>query len=49
MITSEAASMIPETKYAKREESGVLLALWRALLNTLNDRPKLRWNECSSD
>lgn len=31
------------------EESGVLLALWRALLKTLNDRQKLRWNECFID
>ena len=31
------------------EESGVLLALWRALLKTLNDRQKLRWNECFVD
>ena len=31
------------------EESGVLLALWRTLLKTLNDRQKLRWNECFID
>src|SRR5229473_1790031 len=31
------------------EESGVLLALWRAFLNELNDRRKIRWNECFVD
>src|SRR5919109_3214711 len=31
------------------EESSVLLALWRALLKTLNERQKLRWNECFID
>ena len=30
-------------------ESGVLLALWCAFLNKLNDRQKLRWNECFID
>jgi transposase len=31
------------------EERGILLALWRAFLNELNDRPKIRWNECFID
>jgi transposase len=31
------------------EESGVLLALWRALLAQLNDAQKIRWNECFID
>lgn len=31
------------------EASGVLLALWRALLAQLNDQQKLRWNECFLD
>jgi hypothetical protein len=26
-----------------------LLALWRTLLKILNDRQKLRWNECFID
>jgi transposase len=30
-------------------ESGVLLNLWRALLDQLNDRQKVRWNECFMD
>jgi transposase len=31
------------------EDSGVLLALWRAFLNERNDRQKIRWNECFVD
>jgi transposase len=31
------------------EESGVLLKLWRAFLAQLNDRQKLRWDECFVD
>lgn len=31
------------------EETGLLLTLWRALLNELNDRQRLRWNECFID
>jgi len=34
---------------AQWEERGVLLALRRAFLNELNDRQKLRWNECFID
>jgi hypothetical protein len=30
-------------------ENGVLLNLWRAFLNQLNDRQKIRWNECFID
>lgn len=30
-------------------ESGVLLNLWRAFLNQLNDRQKVRWDECFID
>jgi transposase len=30
-------------------ESGTLLNLWRAFLNHLNDRQKIRWNECFID
>lgn|SRR5512138_2317758 len=30
-------------------ESGVLLNLWRAFLDHLNDQKKLRWNECFID
>ena len=29
--------------------SGVLLALWRALLDQLNDARQIRWNECFVD
>ena len=28
------------------EETGILLKLWRAFLAQLNDRQKLRWDEC---
>src|SRR5918997_1872227 len=31
------------------EETGVLLKLWRAFLAQLNDRQKLRWDECFVD
>jgi transposase len=31
------------------EERGVLLKLWRAFLAQLNDRQKLRWDECFVD
>src|SRR5262249_35557541 len=31
------------------EETGEFLALWRAFLNQLNDRQKIRWNECFVD
>src|SRR6266511_4118479 len=31
------------------EETGVLLKLWRAFLAQLNDRQKLRWDECFAD
>jgi transposase len=31
------------------EETGVLLQLWRAFLAQLNDRQKLRWDECFAD
>ena len=31
------------------EESGVLLALWRAFLAQLNDQGKIRWDECFVD
>ena len=30
-------------------ESGVLLNLWRAFLDQLNDARKIRWNECFVD
>ena len=30
-------------------ESGVLLDLWRALLDQLDDRQKVRWDECFVD
>ena len=30
-------------------QSGVLLNLWRAFLDQLNDRKKIRWNECFVD
>ncbi|PYS87899.1 MAG: DDE transposase, partial [Acidobacteria bacterium] len=30
-------------------ESGGLLDLWRAFLDQLNDRKKIRWNECFVD
>jgi transposase len=30
-------------------KSGVLLNLWRAFLDQLNDRHKIRWNECFVD
>jgi transposase len=30
-------------------ESGVLLKLWRVFLAQLNDRQKLRWDECFAD
>jgi transposase len=30
-------------------ESGLLLDLWRAFLNQLNDRQKVRWDECFID
>jgi transposase len=30
-------------------ESGVLLNLWRAFLDQLNDQKKVRWNECFID
>ena len=30
-------------------ESGVLLNLWRAFLDQLNDSRKIRWNECFVD
>ena len=30
-------------------ESDVLLNLWRAFLDQLNDRKKIRWNECFVD
>jgi transposase len=30
-------------------ESGVLLTLWRAFLDQLNDQKKVRWNECFID
>ena len=30
-------------------ESGVLLDLWRAFLDQLDDRQKLRWDECFID
>ena len=31
------------------EENGVLLELWRAFLSELQDRDKIRWNECFVD
>lgn len=31
------------------EEDGTLLAMWRAFLADLNDRQKLRWDECFAD
>ena len=31
------------------EENGTLLRLWRAFLADLNDREKLRWDECFAD
>jgi transposase len=31
------------------EESGVLLAIWRAFLAQLNDQQKLHWDECFAD
>ncbi|MFC1491969.1 transposase [Nitrospinota bacterium] len=31
------------------EEDGTLLALWRAFLADLNDRRKIRWDECFAD
>lgn len=31
------------------EDSGALLALWRAFLAQLNDRQKIRWDECFAD
>src|SRR5436309_12652152 len=31
------------------EEDGTLLNLWRAFLADLNDREKLRWDECFAD
>ena len=31
------------------EESGLLLALWRAFLAELNDQQKIRWDECFVD
>ena len=31
------------------EETGILLKLWQAFLAQLNDREKLRWNECFAD
>lgn len=34
------------TRWARR---GVLLRLWRAFLDQLNDRQKIRWNECFID
>ena len=30
-------------------QSGVLLDLWRALLDQLDDRQKLKWDECFID
>jgi transposase len=31
------------------EQSGTLLELWRAFLAQLNDRQKVRWDECFAD
>jgi transposase len=31
------------------EEAGVFLNLWRAFLGQLNDRQKIRWDECFAD
>lgn len=31
------------------EEHGVFLDLWRAFLADLNDRQKIRWDECFAD
>ena len=31
------------------EEAGVFLNLWRAFLAQLNDRQKIRWDECFAD
>ena len=31
------------------EKTGILLKLWRAFLAQLNDREKLRWDECFAD
>lgn len=31
------------------EDGGALLALWRAFLAQLNDRQKIRWDECFAD
>ena len=31
------------------EDDGTLLALWRAFLADLNDRDKIRWDECFGD
>jgi len=31
------------------EEDGTLLTMWRAFLADLNDREKLRWDECFAD
>ena len=45
-MARKAPSIAGSSKWA---ESGTLLNLWRAFLNQLSERQKVRWDECFID